>query len=245
MKKTIVLATLLALGTTLLAPIFAQTALTLKASDGVAVYGQLYSSKIEASKHKGLILAFHQAGSNKNEYSKIASRFNTLGYDLLAIDQRSGGAMFEGKNQTADQASGVYKRIDALKDLRAALVHGKSLKSKRIILLGSSYSASLALILAAEAPADVGAVLAMSPNDGALEEKGATLAACKKLTLPVWIATTKAEEGEAMPLFKALTSPAKKLFSVGMGLHGASALANPMVSGPYWKDIEAFLATLK
>ena len=55
---------------------------------GGKVFGDLYRAK---SSTRGLILMFHQAGSNYTEYSGIAPRVAALGWDCLAVDQRSGG----------------------------------------------------------------------------------------------------------------------------------------------------------
>ena len=65
----------------------AATPMTVKADDGVIVYGAFYRSP----NPKALILLFHQADSSKDEYSSIAPRLVAAGYSALAIDQRSGG----------------------------------------------------------------------------------------------------------------------------------------------------------
>ena len=68
---------------------------TLKAADGVTVYGTYYP----ASEPKALILLFHQAGSSSGEYAAIAPRLARAGYSSLAIDQRVGGNLY-GPNRT-------------------------------------------------------------------------------------------------------------------------------------------------
>ena len=67
--------------------------------DGITVFGDLYAS-IEG-KSAPIILLFHQAGGDaRGEYTGIAYRLLENGYNILAIDQRSGGNRFGGVNRT-------------------------------------------------------------------------------------------------------------------------------------------------
>jgi alpha-beta hydrolase superfamily lysophospholipase len=131
---------------------------TLKAADGVTVYGRLY----KAEKPKALILLFHQAGSSKDEYATIAPRLVAAGHSALAIDQRAGGGLY-GTNETAKTFGREVPFREAMPDLQAALDWGRRQKLP-IILWGSSYSAALVFPLAAEHPDGIVAVLSFSPG---------------------------------------------------------------------------------
>ena len=66
-------------------------------ADGVKVYGEFW---LATDPQAPLILAFHQAGSSHAEYAPLVPRLNRAGFHVLAIDQRSGGDEFGGKNRT-------------------------------------------------------------------------------------------------------------------------------------------------
>jgi alpha-beta hydrolase superfamily lysophospholipase len=72
----------------------------MSAPDSLTIYGVLYHQ----SPQKPIIVLCHQAGSSKDEYAEIAPQLNALGFNCLAIDQRSGGNRLGGVNQTAAAA---------------------------------------------------------------------------------------------------------------------------------------------
>ena len=80
-----------------------------EASDGVTVHGAWYPAKEPAA----TILLFHQAGANKAEYATIAPMLAKAGYNALAIDQRSGGDMFGGTNETVAGIGGSAPDYEA------------------------------------------------------------------------------------------------------------------------------------
>jgi alpha-beta hydrolase superfamily lysophospholipase len=143
-------------------PLHASEPVTLTASDGVRVYGDFYSA---ASNTRPYILLFHQAGSNKAEYAPIAPLLVRLGFNCLAIDQRSGGGMWGHQNETVRHLGREAGYIDALKDLEAALAWARSQSNNgRVLVWGSSYSAALVFPLAASHQPEVSGVLAFSPD---------------------------------------------------------------------------------
>jgi alpha-beta hydrolase superfamily lysophospholipase len=79
----------------------AADAISFTASDRVQVFADYYSA---GSKAKPLILLFHQAGSNRGEYATIGPMLATLGFNALAIDQRSGGNAWGQTNYHASFA---------------------------------------------------------------------------------------------------------------------------------------------
>src|SRR6185369_5471092 len=88
------------------------------ARDGVQVFADYYSA---GSKAKPLILLFHQAGSNRGEYATIGPMLATLGFNALAIDQRSGGPRWGRPNETVEHLGRSTGFGEALRDLEAAV----------------------------------------------------------------------------------------------------------------------------
>ena len=76
-----------------------------------------------------------------------------MGYNVLAIDQRSGQTINGIENKTVGSAVTAGKTtrfIDAKPDITAAVDWVKNKYNRNVILWGSSYSACLALMIAAE-----------------------------------------------------------------------------------------------
>ena len=74
----------------------------------------------------------------------------------MAVDQRSGHRVNGVENETAKQAKAADKQtgyVDALPDIDAAIKYTRQHHAaNKIIIWGSSYSASLVLKLAGEKP---------------------------------------------------------------------------------------------
>lgn len=212
---------------------------TLTAADGVKVFGAFE----QADHPKALILLFHQAGSSKDEYATIMPRLAQNGFSSLAIDQRSGGGLF-GSNQTVRALGKSADYLDARLDLQAALDWGRKQKLP-IILLGSSYSSSLIFPLAADHPQGIIALLSFSPGEYFDSDKHMIGAAAAKIHVPVFIASTKDEVGEADPIMAALPKNAGNIrFVPDHGVHGSSTLIaakNPEGAPANWSAMLAFL----
>jgi pimeloyl-ACP methyl ester carboxylesterase len=206
------------------------------ASDGVRVYATHASV---GPRTRGLILLFHQAGSSRAEYDRIAPRLNALGFGTLAVDQRSGG----GSNKTATEFGQYASYLEALPDLEAALgwAHNEG-KSERVIALGSSYSAALVFLLAAKHPGELAAVMAFSPDEY-LRPITAVRDAAKQVRVPVFVTSARNEADAAKRVLEAVAGGDRVQFvPKGEGIHGASALDLPDGSAEYWKALKAFLA---
>lgn len=106
----------LTFGLVLLAPglVLAGTPLTLQAADGVNVFGTLTRAATDNDK---IILLFHQAEANRHEYDAVVPRLTKLGFDALAIDQRSGGQLFDRHNQTVAKLGKSADYLDVMPDL--------------------------------------------------------------------------------------------------------------------------------
>lgn len=220
---------------------------TLTAADGVKVAG-VYTG---VDKPKALILLFHQAESGKDEYATIAPRLATWGYASLRIDQRAGGALFGG-NETATgvgvkpgHVATSAEYLAARPDLEAALAWATA-KKLPVILWGSSYSASLVFLLAADHPGDVKAVMAFSPGEY-FDDKTLVARAAARVKAPVFV--TSAQDGheidEARTILAAVPGKDKEQFVPKQGgVHGASTLLrakNKDGAEPAWAAVIAFL----
>jgi dienelactone hydrolase len=229
-------------------PAIASEQITLSASDGVKVYADFYRGGGESGPY---ILLFHQAGSNRAEYESIAPRLAKLGFNCLAIDQRSGGDRFGRQNETVRRVGHNGEFEDVLKDMEAALVWARSSGNNgRVLVWGSSYSAALVFILAAEHPQEVAGVLAFSPNEY-LGGPHAVHAAAAKVSVPIFV--TSARDGDEITAAKSIlaVSPAQQKTQFVphiAGVHGSSTLREDRNRGgaaENWRAVEEFLGNFR
>ena len=136
-----------------------------KSNDGVKVTADLYmTSKTDAP----FIILYHQAGYSRGEYREIAPKLNELGFNCLAVDQRSGKEVNGVINQTNIEAKKLNKTteyVDAIPDLEAAFLYVKhGIKPSKIIIWGSSYSAAIVFFLG-NTHYNINGILAFSPGE--------------------------------------------------------------------------------
>ena len=144
-------------------PVKGQVAVYFSSGDGLKISADLYVRNYSLP----FIILCHQDGSNRSEYKDIAPRLLNLNYNCLAIDLRSGGKPGFADNETARRAQSenrTMQPLDALPDLIAAIGYVKTFNDRPVILFGSSFSASLCLLAAADNPR-VQAVVAFSPGE--------------------------------------------------------------------------------
>jgi pimeloyl-ACP methyl ester carboxylesterase len=130
--------------------------------DGIAIYADWHPG---SSEQAATIVLFHQAGgSARGEYPYISERLNVLGFNVLAVDQRSGGDRFGTGNRTVDALDKKdFGYCAAWPDLFASIDAARQRSNGPVLIWGSSYSAGLVLRLAAIHQDIVNAVLAFSP----------------------------------------------------------------------------------
>ena len=218
------------------------TPVTLTASDGVRVFAEEY---LPEKPNGSLLLLFHQAGSNRGEYAPLAPRFAGMGYRCLAIDQRSGGARWGRPNETVLRLGRSSDYLSALADLQAALDWAIRQKPKHILVLGSSYSAALVFLLAAQNKGKVAAVLSFSPGEY-LGAPNLVRQSAAKVNSAVFLdsASDSGELRATQTIYAALPSKQKTQFIPRHGIHGASTLRadqNPAGSLENWRAVSAFL----
>jgi dienelactone hydrolase len=216
---------------------------TLTARDGVKVYADSYPA---FSPTAPVLLLFHQADSGRGEYAPLGPRLATLGFNAIAIDQRSGGDMY-GTNQTAAELGKSASMQDALPDLEAALAWARANHPiSKIVAVGSSYSAALVFVLAAKHPGDLAGVAAFSPSEYFPDPKYVRSAA-RKLKIPVFIdsGSDPKEIANAKAIFVAVGSRDKTQFVPKAGIHGASTLRNDRDPDGANDNFDALLAFLR
>ncbi|MBI4947264.1 MAG: dienelactone hydrolase family protein [Bacteroidetes bacterium] len=191
----------------------------------------------------------HQAGYSRGEYLETAAKFCRLGYNCIAVDQRSGNEVNGVKNETAvltTQKKKTTGYLDAEKDILAAIDYAYTKSGKKVILVGSSYSASLALKIATTNQ-KIQAVMAFSPgeyfgNDLKLKKAIANLA------VPVFVTSTKEEEAAVAALISDVKSKIKKQYTppASKGIHGSSCLWKTNQGyQDYWIEILLFMKNAK
>ena len=214
-------------------------------SGGFAARADIYDSpKASAT----WILLFHQAGWSRGEYREIAPKLVEHGYRVMAVDQRSGRAVNGVKNETHRRAAKEKlgtDYLDAYGDLQAALAYVRGeLGAQRVVVWGSSYSASLVLRLAAEHSSEVFAVLSFSPGEY-FERRGTSYvkAFAKRVTQPLFVTSSKKERPQAHSIFSVSPSEKKILFTpASKGQHGSRALWSKWTDNDvYWAAVNGFL----
>jgi len=215
-------------------------AISFAASDRVQVFADYYSA---GSKAKPLILLFHQAGSNRGEYATIGPMLARLGFNALAIDQRSGGNAWGRNNETV-------KRLGKSTDYgeEAALQWAKSSgQTGSILVWGSSYSAALVFLLAAEHRREIKAILAFSPGEY-LRGPSTVRKAAAQVSIPIFVTSAKVPEeiAVAKSILDVSHSTEKTQFVPQIaGIHGSSTLRedqNPEGAEENWAAVKQFLA---
>jgi dienelactone hydrolase len=213
---------------------------------GIQGRADVYGSKNDSAT---FILLFHQAGWSRGEYREIAPKLVKAGYHVMAVDQRSGGGVNGVQNETHRRATKMglpRSYLDAYADLEAALAYArKELKAKRIIVWGSSYSASLVFRLAAEHPTEVTAVMAFAPGEYFKKQKSPVYIwdFAKRVKQPLFVTSSKKEREQVWPIFDASPAEKKILFTpASKGQHGSRALwAKWPDSDVYWAAVNGFL----
>lgn len=200
-----------------------------------------------------LIILFHQAGWSRGEYLEIGPRLNQLGFNCLAVDLRSGKTVNNVDNETFLEAKKKMKETNYLAaetDIISSLEYALNIAGGKVILWGSSYSASLALRVAAQNQEDISAVIAFSPGEYFRSFGKPTdfiSSSVSNLEIATFITCAKREKEKCEIIFNSIPSKSKTIFiPESSGNHGSSALWNIQYdSKEYWKAVESFLESIK
>lgn len=178
------------------------------------------------------LILLHESRSSRGEYQPILPRLHELGYATLNVDLSAGMECREVKNLTARKAAEVGRTptfLDSQRDIADAVLWARANRAHgKLVLVGSGYSAGLALVHAAEHPDLVDGVVAFSPSEvfaSLGKPETWVLDSARALEIPIWISSARAEEKDWRPIFEAIQSQKKVSFlPEGPGLHGARAL---------------------
>ena len=228
-------------------PTVTKETLQFQATDGLAITADYYPV---ADKEAPLIILFHQAGFSRGEYLEIAPQLNKLGYQCLAIDQRSGKTVNDVLNETHRAAIAKElptKYVNAIPDLEAALAYAKNeLHAKEVILWGSSYSAALMFYMASQHKDEIKAILAFSPGEYFEIEGKKIQSFAADITCPVFVTSAKAEQSAWQSIYDQVQSDKHFFLPKSEGKHGSKALWEKHEGHEaYWQAVIAFLKSLK
>lgn len=222
----------------------AQEKVTFLAEDGLKITADLY----ETNSSNPYILLFHQDGYSRGEYRQTANKILKFGYNCLAVDLRSGGEVNYIQNHTALIAVQQGYSVDYLssqKDIEAAIKWVKERSEKQVVLLGSSFSASVSLLVAKNNP-DVKAVILFSPGEYFTPER-MIQTEIKGFEKPVFAASSQRENTYVDELLSNVPSPNKTIFAPKTGgEHGSKSLwtSNPN-NQEYWLALTMFFSKIR
>lgn len=222
----------------------------LQADDEVLVHAYRYAP--ERITRDLVVLAFHQAqGDARGEYAPIAARLNELGYEVFAVDQRSGGERFGGPNQTVRDLGRSTGYCEAMADLEAAYSYLRSIRPGRsVVVFGSSYSAALALRLATQNPPDLAGVVPFSPaSGGPLEDcRGEEVSGEIDAPVLVFRPASEMEIDSVQEQAKLFEDQGHEVFVADPAVHGASMLVAERVDARVeatWSRLLLFLREIE
>lgn len=219
---------------------FSQERVAFKSEDGLSVTADLYLKDSRLP----FILLFHQDNSSRGEYREIAPKLLNLNYNCLAVDLRSGNKMNFIENET--HLNAVNNKIshqipDAMKDIKAAIKYASDFNNQKVILFGSIFSASMAMIVASNNE-NVRAVIAFSP--GELFLSGYSVKeALKGFNKTLFITATHKEQSFVRKLIAGIPEDNVTLFipKETSGIQGAKALwENSAGNQEYWMALLIF-----
>ncbi|OEK02442.1 hypothetical protein BFP97_13330 [Roseivirga sp. 4D4] len=215
------------------------------APDGLMITANLY----ETGAGLPVVLLCHQAGYNKYEYADIAPKLNEMGFNVMAIDQRSGGSFGGQSNATFERAKSAGLEtgfLDAEQDIEAAVNFLYEKYGKQVILWGSSYSSSLALFIG-DSNERVSAMISFSPGDYFGDAKPSLSTVFKSVEKPFLVTSSKEEAKALSSLIEGaqLNQKQSQFIPQGQGYHGSRALWEGQEGGEeYWSQVTSFLRSL-
>jgi pimeloyl-ACP methyl ester carboxylesterase len=220
--------------------------MAIPAPDGLNINANVY----DIDKDAPVIVLCHQARFNKHEYDGIGERLNTLGFNCIAIDQRSGGPITDKQNWTnirARQQGLDVDYLDAEQDIVAAVEYAAELYKGKLILWGSSYSSTLALYVGM-ANDNVDAVVSFSPGDYFAPERQSLAEMLPNFKKPMFVTSSKREVEDLTALLARMTLGENQVHFApdSSGYHGSKALWQGQPDGEeYWEAVEGFLENVK
>ncbi len=224
--------------------------ISFKTADNIEMTADLY---LTSSLDNPFIILCHQAGWSRGEYIEIAPKLNALGYNCMAIDQRSGGEVNDVTNETHQKAKAKNlstNYVDAEVDILSAINYVKAhyAKASKLILWGSSYSAALVLKIAGERN-DISGVLSFSPGEYFArfnQPVDYIQRSARHIEVPVFITSKRSEKQNWWTIYQSIKSVTKSYFlPKKSGQHGSRALWEKFEEhNNYWTAVKSFLKTV-
>ena len=221
-----------------------QLKLTFPSKDGLMITADWYP----VSSSLPVILLCHQNRFSRGEYNETALRLNKFGFNCLALDQRVGDEVNGIINETAIEAKKKNLNptfVDAEQDIVAAVDYLFEKYQRPITILGSSYSASLALKIAAENP-NVASIIVFSPGEY-FDDKKYISNHIQTLTKPIFATSSREEADGVTELLKDINSRIKiQYIPASKGDHGSKVLwPDSQYNQEYWIALMSFLERIK
>ncbi|MBN2669249.1 MAG: dienelactone hydrolase family protein [Bacteroidales bacterium] len=223
----------------------AQDKIAFKASDNLDVVAHLY----EIDPSYPYIILLHQENYSKGEFKEIAISLLKLKYNCLAVDLRYGEIVNSIPNETAlnaKEANVLRSMYDAQIDIEAAINYAYNVSNQEVILLGSSFSGTLAIKIAKDNP-KVKAVIAYSPGEF-FRNKFLIHDEMEGFDKPLYIAGSQLEYPYLTRLTELVAKDKIIVFQPqnSGGKHGAKALwKSDDVSKEYWLSLLMFINNLR
>lgn len=223
-----------------------KTLIRYPSKDDLMISADLYLIDPEAP----FIILFHQAGGSRGEYIETALKFNELGFNALAVDQRSGDKENDVINLTAtrayEQRLGIYFK-DAIIDVEASIEYVSEHFGSNIYILGSSYSSSIVLMIGDDYKDVVNGVLSFSPGQNIVIDGQMVADFAKNLTVPAFVTCGSHESFEAENLVNVLQSEVLTYFVPDrLVTHGAKILwAETENNDQVWEAMIEFLSQVE
>jgi dienelactone hydrolase len=217
------------------------------ASDGLKITADLY---MPHDHQAPFIILYHQAGYSRGEYLSIAPQLNAMGFNCMAVDQRSGNEVNNIVNETRKEAVNAGKPteyLDALDDIEAAYLYIKhGIKPEKIILWGSSYSAAMMFYMGSAHHKNISGLLAFSPGEYFKINGKEMKNLASRVTCPVFVTSSKSEYAKWKSIYSQIHSKKSYFLPETEGKHGSKALweDNPSHAG-YWNAVKEFLIQFK
>jgi len=218
----------------------AQKKISFVAPDNLKITADLYDAGAGAP----VIILCHEANSSRGEFKNAAPKLVAMGFTCLAIDMRAGGTTNGIANETTPDAIEKKFPIALLygeQDMLAAITYAEeNLKAEKIILLGSSYSAGLALMIGAYDDR-IAAIAVFSPGEYIEDLSVSTYV--QYITKPTFATGASSEISDVRAMMAGMNEDYLVLFSPsGGGVHGAKNLDQSTPNHKEYLDaLERFL----
>lgn len=219
------------------------TTVNFESLDGLEITGDLYT----IDETSPIILLFHRASWSRGEYREIAPKLMDLGFNVLAIDARSGSTINGIKNQTAaravEQGLGT-EYADAGQDIEATIIYATDeLGYNDVITWGSSYSTVLVLAISQNYPEHVKSIVTYSPGGYFWYEDKNIMDHANTCEIPVYLTGAKTENVVYNAVFDNVKTENKVMFVPEVkGDHGSRVLwMSSKGNEEYWQSLTTYL----